>query len=208
MFLGQYESPRRTTSAPTSSPPSSTSSATRFGLKHGHETRPNGALARRVRQPRVLGADLPDVHRLAVSIRWTGSRRLVAAELHDVRHLGAAVDVRGEFQPGSGRPTLSLERDDRPADDQRRAGAQHRPKLPSARSSRPCGRRAPQRPTTSAPSARTRSTTFRPGQWLTFSNNQLADLNARSTCRSSSRPRATSTTRCSTRATCVRPSPT
>ena len=67
------------------------------------EARPRDHAQRRarpgVRQPRVLGDDLPDVHLLAVRSDRKGSRRLIfTAELHDVRHLSAAVDVRGEFQ--------------------------------------------------------------------------------------------------------------
>ena len=175
------------------------------------EARPRDHAQRRarpgVRQPRVLGDDLPDVHRLAVRSDRKGSRRLVAAELHDVRHLGAAVDVRGEFQPAREGRHLSLARNVRPADDQQRAGAQHRPQLhrQDLLDRVDAGRRSDLRPQR-----------LRPGPGRRPQARPLADLLQRPARRPqprrrvgrSSRPRATSTTRCSITATSGRPSPT
>ena len=98
-----------------------------LGLKHGHETSPNGALARDFDNHQFsvmtyrtyIGSPFDPIQREA-----DGS---VAAELHDVRHLGAAVDVRRELQPARQAGHLSLERHDRPGAAQRPAGAQHRP---------------------------------------------------------------------------------
>ena len=137
-----------------------------FGLKHGHDGSFHGTLAPAGQRQRILGDDLRELPGIVEhgNRRVGGSRRLLAAELHDVRHRRAAGDVRRQLQQGrhQGRPTAGT----------RTTGQQPHRRLAAPhftgydrdpeRSSRRYGRKAPPSLTTSASSPRTRSTTCGP----------------------------------------------
>ena len=78
------------------------------------------------------------------------------------------------------------------------------------RSSRRCGRKAPLATFDLSNFTKDQVDDLRPGHWLRFDDDKLADLNNQVDAGTEGvhRHRATSTTRCSTRATCARPSPT
>ena len=191
---------RRSISAPTSSPPSSTSSATRSASSTAMRPRPTARSRREFNNNEFSVMTYASYHRLAGPTRSDGRRRrLLAAELHDVRHLGAAGDVRRQFQHGSAKATPI-------------AGTN----VPASRSIN--GEPAPNTGVSSTSKifstvwtqgaaatydlsnfSQDQVDDLRPGHWLTFSNDQLADLNVADPSARSSRRRATSTTRCSTR---------
>ena len=172
-----------------------------LGLKHGHETTPNGALAREF-----------DNHEFSVMTyrTYTGSPfDPIGKEVDGSSPQSYMMFDISALQSMYGANFSRLGKADtyrwngtyRPADDQRRAGAQHRPQLhrQDLLDHVDAGRRSDLRPQR-----------LQPGPGRRPQARPLADLLQRPARRPqprqpvgrSSRPRATSTTRCSTTATC------
>ena len=124
-----------------------------LGLKHGQEPMTYGAMNADRLDIEFSADELPELHR--VDRRLPDGQHL-AADLHDVRHRRAAAHVRRDLRPGRSSRTYTWSATTGAALHRRRLArdAGRQPHLPDD-----LDRRAPRRPTTSATSPRTRSTT-------------------------------------------------